>query len=123
MKNGAGARRGWPIPQAIVCVFIRRANIGDIPRGGCDFSGRPPNPFASSEVERSEERRVGKECVSTCRSRWSPYHYKKKNTTRIGRRGSSQKRKKQNIQNTTCTRSIRIQSRQLRHLRMSVKDR
>src|SRR3546814_11312575 len=29
--------------------------------------------------DRSEERRVGKECVSTCRSRWSPYHYKKKN--------------------------------------------
>src|SRR3546814_3125880 len=25
---------------------------------------------------RSEERRVGKECVSPCRSRWSPYHYK-----------------------------------------------
>src|SRR3546814_15846107 len=25
------------------------------------------------DVERSEERRVGKECVSTCRSRWSPY--------------------------------------------------
>src|SRR3546814_15276221 len=25
-------------------------------------------------VMRSEERRVGKECVSTCRSRWSPYH-------------------------------------------------
>src|SRR3546814_17468112 len=29
--------------------------------------------------DRSEERRVGKECVSTCRSRWSPYHYKKNN--------------------------------------------
>src|SRR3546814_14229978 len=28
-------------------------------------------------LTRSEERRVGKECVSTCRSRWSPYHYKK----------------------------------------------
>src|SRR3546814_19689005 len=27
---------------------------------------------------RSEERRVGKECVSTCRSRWSPDHYKNK---------------------------------------------
>src|SRR3546814_13078290 len=27
---------------------------------------------------RSEERRVGKECVSTCRSRWSPSHSKKK---------------------------------------------
>src|SRR3546814_5254946 len=27
-----------------------------------------------SDFVRSEERRVGKECVSTCRSRWSPYH-------------------------------------------------
>src|SRR3546814_11367907 len=26
------------------------------------------------QIIRSEERRVGKECVSTCRSRWSPYH-------------------------------------------------
>src|SRR3546814_14196735 len=35
-------------------------------------------------IGRSEERRVGKECVSTCRSRWSSYHYKKKsNTTMI----------------------------------------
>src|SRR3546814_11580936 len=25
-------------------------------------------------ISRSEERRVGKECVGTCRSRWSPYH-------------------------------------------------
>src|SRR3546814_3409216 len=30
-----------------------------------------PYPAA---MPRSEERRVGKECVSTCRSRWSPYH-------------------------------------------------
>src|SRR3546814_11944529 len=29
---------------------------------------------------RSEERRVGNECVSTCRSRWSPDHYIKKRT-------------------------------------------
>src|SRR3546814_17543821 len=28
-------------------------------------------------IPRSEERRVGKECVSTCRSRWSPFHLKK----------------------------------------------
>src|SRR3546814_9126311 len=27
-----------------------------------------------ADLNRSEERRVGKECVSTCRSRWSPYH-------------------------------------------------
>src|SRR3546814_2498213 len=31
-------------------------------------------PAATLTVTRSEERRVGKECVSTCRSRWSPYH-------------------------------------------------
>src|SRR3546814_21092911 len=31
-----------------------------------------------TDLDRSEERRVGKECVSTCRSRWSPYHSKKK---------------------------------------------
>src|SRR3546814_1649752 len=29
---------------------------------------------AAAAQGRSEERRVGKECVSTCRSRWSPYH-------------------------------------------------
>src|SRR3546814_17742343 len=29
--------------------------------------------FARAVADRSEERRVGKECVSTCRSRWSPY--------------------------------------------------
>src|SRR3546814_18542322 len=33
--------------------------------------------FGSAGMMRSEERRVGKECVSTCRSRWSPYHSKK----------------------------------------------
>src|SRR3546814_3311177 len=31
-------------------------------------------PAPISVCDRSEERRVGKECVSTCRSRWSPYH-------------------------------------------------
>src|SRR3546814_19276422 len=30
--------------------------------------------FIGMDRKRSEERRVGKECVSTCRSRWSPYH-------------------------------------------------
>src|SRR3546814_20790198 len=31
-------------------------------------------PTLSEEKKRSEERRVGQACVSTCRSRWSPYH-------------------------------------------------
>src|SRR3546814_15678961 len=34
----------------------------------------PVFPVAQIPDARSEERRVGKECVSTCRSRWSPYH-------------------------------------------------
>src|SRR3546814_15076039 len=38
---------------------------------------REPGPTSPG---RSEERRVGKECVSPCRSRWSPYHSKKKKT-------------------------------------------
>src|SRR3546814_6094891 len=38
--------------------------------------GPPATPALDlpARLLRSEERRVGKECVSTCRSRWSPYH-------------------------------------------------
>src|SRR3546814_13280473 len=40
--------------------------------------GREEDPFAGGMLAtRSEERREGKESVSTCRSRWSPYHYNK----------------------------------------------
>src|SRR3546814_16071197 len=35
---------------------------------------KPDGLFVVRPHQRSEERRVGKECVSTCRSRWSPYH-------------------------------------------------
>src|SRR3546814_16028600 len=43
------------------------------------FGGLGPGPKALSRVSkphavRSEARRVGKECVRTCRSRWAPYH-------------------------------------------------
>src|SRR3546814_21090180 len=46
--------------------------------GACSPGG---GKFRPRRVLRSEERRVGKECVSTCRSRWSPDHYKKNKTT------------------------------------------
>src|SRR3546814_14749615 len=39
-----------------------------------DLIGLPCVSTSGEELGRSEERRVGKECVSTCRSRWSPYH-------------------------------------------------
>src|SRR3546814_13550540 len=42
------------------------------PRSECTIVLR----CSSVATTRSEERRVGKECVSTCRLRWSPYHYK-----------------------------------------------
>src|SRR3546814_16422646 len=35
---------------------------------------RPDAASVGRIADRSEERRVGKECVSTCRSRWAPYH-------------------------------------------------
>src|SRR3546814_14301385 len=57
--------RGYPIDQlAQNCDFLDICYLilnGDLPGG-------------TQKAERSEARRVGKECVSTCRSRWSPYH-------------------------------------------------
>src|SRR3546814_17996849 len=50
---------------------------------GLDGPGYGGNAFGPIHLGRSEERRVGKECVSTSRSPWSPSHYKKhKNTTK-----------------------------------------
>src|SRR3546814_15311370 len=59
------------------------AAIGIDGRRGEGGRGRRMLQQAGEEphAERSEERRVGKECVSTCRSRWSPYHLKKKQKT------------------------------------------
>src|SRR3546814_19678214 len=43
-----------------------------------EYTGSAIRGLSMEGRMRSEERRVGKECVSTCRSRWSPYHSKKK---------------------------------------------
>src|SRR3546814_12410279 len=42
-------------------------------RAGGAVARVPPDPVRAARIARSEERRVGKECVSTTRSRWSPY--------------------------------------------------
>src|SRR3546814_1017900 len=47
-----------------------RTPPGNAPEDAADR----PGAVIIVKVARSEERRVGKECVSTCRSRWSPYH-------------------------------------------------
>src|SRR3546814_3446157 len=51
-------------------------NVFDSIAGTLVFCTIPDPGKALREIRRvrSEERRVGKECVSTCRSRWSPYH-------------------------------------------------
>src|SRR3546814_3554962 len=51
-------------------------------RAGREVGGledRAVGPERDGGAGRSEARRVGKECVSTCRSRWSPYQLKKTN--------------------------------------------
>src|SRR3546814_16159679 len=85
------ARSGFQA-EALETPFARRVDDiikhvrGDtLPQEG--FGGAHRLDLAMLRIEhferaaRSEERRVGKECVSTCRSRWSPYHYKKKTKT------------------------------------------
>src|SRR3546814_15853288 len=60
-------------------VILPGKNYGyPVVSNGDNYSGQPiPDHPSKPEFEapkRSEERRVGKECVRTCRSRWSPYH-------------------------------------------------
>src|SRR3546814_12537734 len=61
-----------PVAECRQTAYL--AAVGQAP----EYPGRR-NPVPPTQA-RSEERRVGKECVSTCRSRWSPYHSKKKKT-------------------------------------------
>src|SRR3546814_20866280 len=84
VRDARGPKRGI----AAVCIGGRDATVMDIQgvvsivtrADGAGFPGAPSAPPRSAR--RSEERRVGKECVSTCRSRWSPYHEKKTNIQR-----------------------------------------
>src|SRR3546814_12627353 len=61
-------------PLAAITFLLAQASITESSDPGAvriDIAGIVT---LSLGVFRSEERRVGKECVSTCRSRWSPYH-------------------------------------------------
>src|SRR3546814_15523357 len=66
------------LAQRRILVQYPKRQMGNKMFGG-DSSHLPLKLNASGVIPpifRSEERRVGNECVSTCRSRWSPYHYK-----------------------------------------------
>src|SRR3546814_6920083 len=65
----------WSVDQAARLSFVLASDNDDATR----FKARLEQLFRTADVGelitfRSEESRVGKECVSTCRSRWSPYH-------------------------------------------------
>src|SRR3546814_13334308 len=53
---------------------LQKSNLGEFAEADRLFA----DALALPTRARSEERRVGKECVSTCRSRWLPVHYKQK---------------------------------------------
>src|SRR3546814_18323793 len=65
-----------------LCIVVADISpAGSIAKFRTEFPERFVNTGIAEQVMigmRSEERRVGKEWVSTCRSRWSPYHTKKK---------------------------------------------
>src|SRR3546814_13080421 len=78
-NNRRGAIAGFRIREVASAVILQLPhNRRGRPAVPAPIRGRrlPRSPPPCSC--RSEERRVGKECVSTCRSRWSPYHEKKK---------------------------------------------
>src|SRR3546814_20358181 len=59
------------------CAQGNTHGLGVFRSDASQLRGSDPLQFLRIEgriLDRSEERRVGKECVSTCRSRWSPYH-------------------------------------------------
>src|SRR3546814_14562122 len=75
---------------AIACGIVDGAGLGPnaraalISRGFAEMTRFGLARGAEAETLaglRSEERRVGKECLSTCSARWSPYHYKKQSHT------------------------------------------
>ena len=59
-------------PNAVVTVQVGSQVSGNIKELHADFNTRVKK--GQLVARRSEERRVGKECTSWCRSRWSPYH-------------------------------------------------
>src|SRR3546814_14043467 len=74
MIEGGLKRKAVDYNRAAGMVPLYRAAIEEL----CGMYTAILTPAATGEApHRSEERRVGKECVSTCRSRWSPYHEKK----------------------------------------------
>src|SRR3546814_18637193 len=81
-QDGLRPGRQWPLPGASVPATLPQLDWCDPGETMSefftpDFKALPYWWERTPRPRRSEERRVGKECVSTCRSRWSPYNSKK----------------------------------------------
>src|SRR3546814_12882629 len=68
------ARNHEKAAQATKPFVEQAANGGGLQLVELDLASLKIVRAFADTLNRSEERRVGKECVSTCRSRWSPYH-------------------------------------------------
>ena len=68
------AARGWSDEEARLRNAICEIGKLDAAVRGLGFDGESTRVYGVAADRRSEERRVGKECVRLCRSRWSPYH-------------------------------------------------
>src|SRR3546814_20366398 len=75
-KAGTGLRRGFSPNHKLWRTAMPKPDVS--PSLANSLHHHSPGLGSSQVDTRSEERRVGKECVSTCRSRWSPDHEKKK---------------------------------------------
>src|SRR3546814_11636843 len=74
--QGLKAAQGGGLESALAKDMARA--LSDTRRPVTFILAERDNTAVAFEDARSEERRGGKECVSTCRSRWSPYNKKKK---------------------------------------------
>src|SRR3546814_20247817 len=82
--NVVRMRGDWTLPSDAISAYLAGFGRYGIPFNAVYGTGAPqglalPEILTRDAVltaleQRSEERRVGKECVGTCRSRWSPFH-------------------------------------------------
>ena len=77
-KTGEGVQVDWNTEEGAIEISAQKTVVETVEDPLTELSLTDAQELAGDEIEigdsRSEERRVGKECLTQCRSRWSPYH-------------------------------------------------